>query len=754
MSEHRLSKLIEKLEDRVTRRFGKLIDRHKGKFKFYIPVALIIDYFYGMFINSIHLGIAQTWGAEPVDSIWVADPFRNLFAVFTPTGLVTTAVTALLVCLITKKGYIFFSGYKFTRDKRGFDILPDGTHGTSGFLTRKEMEGLVTLGPIAEANGTILGKLKDCADDDDKYADYVSFSGQSGLNGNILCIGAPGSYKTTGLIIPFALECIRRKESVFFSDPKGELHDRLSSAFRRAGYEVRVLNFIDMAHSDSFNALAHLGEDPLAVQKVANIIIRNTNGPTEKEDFWSRAELNLLEALLYYVSRLTVGNSDTLMPIEYRSLGAVYRLLSSQSIEAINATISGLPDDHPAHGPHGNFLKAKENLWGNIAIGLGNRLAVFQSKLVDEITRYDDIDPVLPGQRPCAYFVVVSAQDETFRFLSSLFFSQCMTELAHFAQAKRLDHKLPVTVNFCLDEYNNIGRMDNMSDVLGSCRGFNMNVQAVVQSLAQYEYRYPKGEWELQEANFDLMIYMGCNDTTTAEFISKRCGTVTISVTNNQMPMMPLFSPVLHSTRPYSQTRSNTKRNLMEPDEVMRLNRLQCLAIIRGEKPMLLYKLAPEEHYMEKDITPSPISEYIPVRRRGEQAAPRSGTEAPPPPRRVPAPPPSPPEPEMFEDRADGPPPHAPLKEGPSRRPRPEPGTDRPPQAADCGPAFHIPMYTLEQTSVELGRGVADLSSLPDGVVTASEEKKTPGGGLTAKVRRRRPEEVDSSDILSDSRGY
>ena len=33
---------------------------------------------------------------------------------------------------------------------------------------------------------------------------------------------------------------------------------------------------------------------------------------------------------------------------------------------------------------------------------------------------------------------------------------------------------------------------------------------------------------------------------------------VTISVTNNQMPLTPLFSPIYSSTRAYSQTRSNT----------------------------------------------------------------------------------------------------------------------------------------------------------------------------------------------------
>lgn len=39
-----------------------------------------------MLINSIRLGTRATFNqtGEPVDSIWVVNPFRNLLAVFTP----------------------------------------------------------------------------------------------------------------------------------------------------------------------------------------------------------------------------------------------------------------------------------------------------------------------------------------------------------------------------------------------------------------------------------------------------------------------------------------------------------------------------------------------------------------------------------------------------------------------------------------------------------------------------------------------
>jgi type IV secretion system protein VirD4 len=196
----RLSKLIEKLEEKTEGRFGKWYDRHKAKLPLYIPLALAAWYVYGMLLNSLKLGTAATFHTtgEAVESIWVFNPLKNWLVVFTPFGLGTTAVIVLLICLITKKGYIWFSGYKYTRDPRGFDILPDGTHGSSGFLSKKEMKEFLEMGTAPEIQGMMLGKVKDHPDDSDKYSVYVAHHMKPGNNNNLLCIGAPGSGKSRG----------------------------------------------------------------------------------------------------------------------------------------------------------------------------------------------------------------------------------------------------------------------------------------------------------------------------------------------------------------------------------------------------------------------------------------------------------------------------------------------------------------------------------------------------------------------------
>ena len=618
----RLSKLLEKLEDRIENRCGSWYERNKEKLPVYIPLTLLGWYVYGMFVNSLRLGIEWTFhsSGEEVKSIWVLNPFKNWLVVFTPFGLATTAVTVLLICLIAKRGYIWFSGYKYTHDERGFDILPDATHGSSGFLTEKEMRSFLELGSAAEVSGMMLGKFRRHKDDPDKYALYAAHTMRSGDNNNLLCIGAPGSGKSRGFIIPFLMGCAKRGESVFITDPKGELFEKLSPYFAEKGHYVKAINFLDMEHSDGWNCLYGLDTETQLVQTVANTIIQNTSSPKEADDFWSRAELNLLMALLHYVCNLKDANGN-LLPIEQRGIGDVYRIIADQSINEINRTLAALPPEHPAKGHHGLFLKAKENLWGNIVIGLGNRLAIYQNQLVDKITRNHDIDLTLPGKKPCAYFVIISAQDSAYRFLSSLFFSLAIPQLSDYARLHCEGGRLPVPVNFCLDEYCNIGYMEGMADALNSIRGFNMSCQVVVQSLSQWQEKYPGKEWENQLATFNQTLYMGCNDLTSAEYISKKCGKITIAVTNNQMPLMPLFSPVYTSTRPYSQTKSNTQRDLMQTDEVLRLDYQKCIALFQGHKPALLEKLTPEELPDYATLKSCRVIDYIPEWKKREQTA-------------------------------------------------------------------------------------------------------------------------------------
>lgn len=605
-----LSKRIAKLEQRLNKRLKRWKAKHSADWRLYAVLGGMGWYFYGMIVNSVRLGIRQSFDVESnIASIWVVNPFRNLIAPFTLTGLGLTAALLVLACLLTRRGFNWLSGYHPVHDKRGFDILPDGTHGTSRFMKPEEMKAVLETGRLDDLTGTIYGKHRDDPLDDNRFSLYIASSSKSGLAGNMLVIGAPGTGKSWGFVRPMIFQCVKRRESMILTDPKAELYESTAGYLADMGYEVRVFNLLEMEHSDRWNCIGEADYDERLIPIIAATIINNTSSEKEAGDFWAKAELNLLTALLYYVQN-DKDVSGNVLPLSQRRLGRILSLLTDNGLATIDREIKLLPAGHPAKGPYGLFLQAKENIRGNIVIGLGNRLNVFQDKLVDALTADSTIDLTLPGHKPCAYFCILSAQDHTYAFLSSLFFTMIFSRLEQYARRETEDGKLPVPVNFVLDEFPSIGKLGDFKRSIAFTRGFRMNCIVIVQSIAQLADIYPRREWEEITACCDATICLGVNDTTSAQFVSEKCGVTTIRVTNNQQPQTPLFSPVANLSRPYSQTRSNTQRALMQPDEVLRLDNAKSIVMLRGQLPMLLYKVTPPEFADFKKLRTLSIAKY------------------------------------------------------------------------------------------------------------------------------------------------
>ena len=139
------------------------------------------------------------------------------------------------------------------------------------------------------------------------------------------------------------------------------------------------------------------------------------------------------------------------------------------------------------------------------------------------------------------------------------------------------------------------GKLLDFKKTISVVRGYGINCQIVVQSIAQLSDRYPIKEWEEIVGNCDTQLFLGCNDLMTSEYISKRCGNITIQLTNSMAPQTPLFSPITREVTGYRQTKANNTRPLMYPEEVLQLDNKECLLLIRGQKPLKGYKIIPDE---------------------------------------------------------------------------------------------------------------------------------------------------------------
>ncbi len=215
---------------RLSGRVIGLLSRVKGRWLIFLPLGAIAIYIYSVFVNAVKAGIGSTFSLSGTEQAKLLEwnPFKSLPALVTPVGFGVTFVSALMVLLANKKGYNLLSGYKAYKDKRGFEVLPDGTHGTSGFMRRAEMKGVLEVGAVRELTGTVLGKMKRHPDDDDRLAEYVTPKAFNGLNEHIMVFGASGAGKSRGFVKPFILQCARRRESLILVDPKGEFFESMT----------------------------------------------------------------------------------------------------------------------------------------------------------------------------------------------------------------------------------------------------------------------------------------------------------------------------------------------------------------------------------------------------------------------------------------------------------------------------------------------------------------------------------------------
>ena len=401
-------------------------------------------------------------------------------------------------------------------EDRNFTYSAKGTYGTSGWMSRKEMAGVLELvADLHRYQGIVLGMLERKA---------VCVPEKTRLNSNLAVYGASGSMKTRSFCMNRILQGVSRGESLVICDPKSELYEKSSEYLRDKGYTVRVFNLVSPENSDSWNCLCEVEGQELMAQLFVDVIIKNTTGGGKGDHFWDSAEMNLLKALVLYV--------DKGYPPENRNMGQVYQLITLNSETALNSLFEVLPINHPAKAPYSLFKQASDSVRSGVIIGLGSRLQVFQSELIKKITARDEIDLELPGQKPCAYFLVTSDQDSTFDFLASLFLSFVFIKLVRYADRNCEGGRLPVPVHVLGEELTACGTIPDLSRRLSVIRSRNISMSCVFQNLAGLQNRYPLNLWQEILGNCDVQLFLGCTDPLTAEYVSSRTGLASVAVSS------------------------------------------------------------------------------------------------------------------------------------------------------------------------------------------------------------------------------
>lgn len=396
-------------------------------------------------------------------------------------------------------------------------------------------------------------------------------------NLNVLVCGGSGAGKTRFYAKPNVMQA---NTSMVILDPKGEILRDTGQLLREKGYEVRILDLINMEKSHCYNPFVYLKTDN-DVQRLVTSLFKATTvkGAQSSDPFWDTAASMLLLSLVFFLKYEA--------PTEEQNFPMVMEMLRNGDIpEDVDGYMSPLDElmdrlearepDHIALKYYRNYRSGAAKTVKSIQITLAARLEKFNLESLSALTVTDELDLASMGEKKVALFALIPDNDTSFNFLISILYTQLFQQLFYTADRK-YGGLLPVHVHFIMDEFANVSLPDDFDKILSVMRSRGVSVSIILQNMAQLKALFEK-QWESIAGNCDTFLYLGGNEQATHKYVSELLGKQTID-TNT-------YGKSSGKSGNYSTNYQNSGRELMTPDEVRMLDNRYALLFIRGERPI------------------------------------------------------------------------------------------------------------------------------------------------------------------------
>ena len=406
---------------------------------------------------------------------------------------------------------------------------------------------------------------------------------------NNLIIGGTGSGKSRGFSMPNAMNC---SCSYIITDPKGEITRNLAPLYRAKGIPVTVFNLVDTSKSDGFNPMAYL-ENDIDVLRLINSFIKNTTpeGAHQSDPFWEKSENALLCALILYLKHEAPEHECTFPMVAYMLENCSVAEDDEEYQSPMDVVFEMLEEREPNHvalRQWSIFKKAKGRTAMSILVSAAVRLSYFSLPEFASICDHDDMHFENIGEKQRVIFLIIPDNDSSLDFFVGMFYSSAFLAIFHNADEENLG-ALPVHVRIIMDEFANtpLPKPSDFLRILSTCRSRNVSIAMIIQGLSQLKAIF-KERWEDVLTNSAAIIYLGGNEPSTHEQLSKQIGKGTIGTQTRGVTKGRSGS----SSRNYQAT----GRELLMPDEVRALPYEYALLLLQGEKPVLDLKYDITKH--------------------------------------------------------------------------------------------------------------------------------------------------------------
>ncbi|MTI80022.1 MAG: type IV secretory system conjugative DNA transfer family protein [Firmicutes bacterium] len=530
------------------------------------------------YISQHPISVGKAWLTSPIESLTHPDVKRLWF------------------CLNVFIGVCFLIAYSFWRLKRvknnsshvhGLKLADNAVYGTTRWASKQDVEHLCDFGPPQinkskqSTGGIVLGKLSN-----QKFFNPIirvipgkAPKGKPSLAGHVAIFGGTGSGKTFSYVFGNIIAAVADGQSFICTDPKGELAATTAKWLKEKGYEVKIFNLSNPATSNRWNAITECKNDA-EIAEMAACLIKNA-GKDDNAYFLAK-EIQLLEAL----TGLLKGD----FPVEQQHLRAAMsltawtkeeldaRFKAAYQTEKISATI------------YERWRGVSSANYDHAVSGLSAKLKILTTEPLAALLSEHEINLSEMGSKKMALFCVipVSGENKVLQPILSTFYMFLFKRL--YSLADQYNGKLLVPVRFLLDEFANIGRIPGFSEIISTARSLGMHIQFILQGRSQLDDVYGVNEAKNILANCPTILLLGVtpSDQETAVMFSKILGKTAVE---GKFEKEDLTIPVVHHFKLAEKTQSAIKRSLMEPDEIARMDPLDCIALIQWCYPLYLKKL-------------------------------------------------------------------------------------------------------------------------------------------------------------------
>lgn len=156
-------------------------------------------------------------------------------------------------------------------------------------------------------------------------------------------------------------------------------------------------------------------------------------------------------------------------------------------------------------------------------------MGIFQDDGINYITSYNDMDFHDFATKPTVLFIKVPDERKSRHSIATMCIAQLYQLLIEKAN-ETVKLELPRNVYFILDEFANLPKINNFTELITVGRSRRIFFSMIVQSFSQLDGKYGENDAKTIRGNCNIQIYIGSDDQKTKEEFSKLCGEISIEI--------------------------------------------------------------------------------------------------------------------------------------------------------------------------------------------------------------------------------